>query len=78
MRDEATLSGSVPAGGSDLRVAPIREYAHIGTGEPWRSSPVTGRSIFLLRNYGRRTPVATIVAHVAYGAMVGGFAAAAS
>ena len=33
---------------------------------------------FSARNYGRRTPVATIVAHVAYGAMVGGFAAAAS
>jgi hypothetical protein len=32
VRDEATLSGSVPAGGSDLRVAPIREYAHIGDG----------------------------------------------
>jgi hypothetical protein len=33
---------------------------------------------FLLRNYGRRTPVATIVAHVAYGAIVGGFVAASS
>ena len=28
---------------------------------------------FLLLNYGRETPVATIVAHVAYGAIVGGF-----
>jgi hypothetical protein len=33
---------------------------------------------FLLRNYGRRTPLATIVAHVAYGAIVGGFASASS
>jgi hypothetical protein len=32
---------------------------------------------FMLLNYGRRTPVATIVAHVVYGAIVGGFAAAA-
>ena len=28
---------------------------------------------FLLLNYGRQTPVATVVAHVAYGAIVGGF-----
>jgi hypothetical protein len=30
---------------------------------------------FLLLNYGRQTPVATILAHIAYGAIVGGFAA---
>jgi hypothetical protein len=29
---------------------------------------------FLLRNYGRGTPIATLVAHIAYGAIVGGFA----
>jgi hypothetical protein len=29
---------------------------------------------FLLRNYGRGTPIATLLAHVAYGAIVGGFA----
>ena len=28
---------------------------------------------FLLRNYGRGTPIATLLAHVAYGAIVGGF-----
>ena len=28
---------------------------------------------FLLLNYGRQTPVATLVAHIAYGAIVGGF-----
>jgi hypothetical protein len=28
---------------------------------------------FLLLNYGRQTPVATILAHLAYGAIVGGF-----
>ena len=29
---------------------------------------------FLMLNYGAQTPVATLVAHVAYGALVGGFA----
>lgn len=33
---------------------------------------------FMLRNYGRQSPLATIVAHIAYGAIVGGFAALAS
>jgi hypothetical protein len=28
---------------------------------------------FLLVNYGRQTPLATVLAHVAYGAIVGGF-----
>jgi hypothetical protein len=27
-----------------------------------------------MRNYGRRTPIATLVTHVAYGAIVSGFA----
>ena len=26
-------------------------------------------------NYGRGTPIATVIAHIAYGAIVGGFAA---
>ena len=30
---------------------------------------------FLMRNYGERTAVASLLAHVAYGAIVGGFAA---
>jgi hypothetical protein len=30
---------------------------------------------FLLRNYGRQTPIVTVVAHIAYGAIVGGFVA---
>jgi hypothetical protein len=33
---------------------------------------------FLLLNYGRRTPLVTIIAHVAYGAIVGGFVSLAS
>jgi hypothetical protein len=28
---------------------------------------------FLMRNYGRRTPEVTLIAHVAYGTLVGGF-----
>ena len=38
------------------------------------SNPVLEPPGFLLRNYGRGTPIATLVAHVAYGAIVGGFA----
>jgi hypothetical protein len=38
------------------------------------SSPLLEPPGFLLRNYGRGTPVVTLVAHVAYGAIVGGFA----
>jgi hypothetical protein len=39
------------------------------------SSPLLEPPGFLLRNYGRGTPIATLLAHVAYGAIVGGFAA---
>jgi hypothetical protein len=39
------------------------------------SSPFLEPPGFLLRNYGRQTPVVTVVAHVAYGAIVGGFVA---
>jgi hypothetical protein len=38
------------------------------------SSPLLEPPGFLLRNYGHGTPIATLVAHVAYGAIVGGFA----
>jgi hypothetical protein len=38
------------------------------------SHPLLEPPGFLLRNYGRGTPIATLVAHVAYGAIVGGFA----
>jgi hypothetical protein len=37
------------------------------------SSPLLEPPGFLMRNYGRRTPTATLLAHVAYGAIVGGF-----
>ena len=38
------------------------------------SSPLLEPPGFLLRNYGRGTPIATLVAHIAYGAIVGCFA----
>jgi hypothetical protein len=38
------------------------------------SSPLLEPPGFLLRNYGRATPIATLLAHIAYGAIVGGFA----
>jgi hypothetical protein len=33
---------------------------------------------FLMRNYGRGTPIVTLLAHIAYGAIVGGFTSLAS
>ncbi len=39
------------------------------------SHPVLEPPGFLLRNYGPGTPIATLLAHIAYGAIVGGFAA---
>jgi hypothetical protein len=38
------------------------------------NSPLLEPPGFLMRNYGRRTPIATLLTHVAYGAIVGGFA----
>jgi hypothetical protein len=38
------------------------------------SAPLLEAPGFLMRNYGRATPIATLLAHVAYGAIVGGFA----
>jgi hypothetical protein len=38
------------------------------------SAPLLEPPGFMLVNYGRRTPLATIAAHVVYGAIVGGFA----
>jgi hypothetical protein len=42
------------------------------------SAPLLEPPGFLLLNYGRQTPLATILAHVAYGAIVGGFVSLAS
>jgi hypothetical protein len=40
------------------------------------TSPLLEPPGFLMRNYGRGTAIATVAAHIAYGAIVGGFAAA--
>jgi hypothetical protein len=43
-----------------------------------RSSPLLEPPGFMLVNYGRRTPIVAVVAHVAYGMIVGAFVSAAS
>jgi len=42
------------------------------------STPLLEPPGFLMLNYGRRTPLVTLVAHVAYGTIVGGFVSLAS
>jgi hypothetical protein len=42
------------------------------------SSPLLEPPGFLMSNYGRGTPTATVLAHIAYGAIVGGFTSLAS
>jgi hypothetical protein len=42
------------------------------------STPLLEPPGFLMLNYGRGTPIATLLAHGAYGALVGGFASIAS
>lgn len=47
-------------------------------GKPWtdaRSSPLIEPPGFLMLNYGAGTPVVSMIAHVLYGAIVGGLAA---
>jgi hypothetical protein len=44
-------------------------------GSDAEETPVLEAHGFLLVNYGRRTLVWTLVAHIVYGAIVGGFAA---
>ena len=53
---------------------------HPRMGTPWsdaEETPLLEPPGFLLVNYGRRTALGTLLGHVAYGAIVGGFAAAA-
>jgi hypothetical protein len=42
------------------------------------SRPLLEPPGFLMLNYGRRTPIVSVLAHVAYGAIVGGFTSLAS
>jgi hypothetical protein len=51
---------------------------HPRMGTPWsdaRETAILEQPGFMLRNYGEHTAIATVVAHVAYGAIIGGFAA---
>jgi hypothetical protein len=49
-------------------------HPRMGTGsDAAGSAPLLEPPGFMLLNYGRETPVVSIVAHVAYGAIVGGF-----
>ena len=49
-------------------------HPRMGTGfDAAGSAPLLEPPGFMLRNYGRQTPFATIASHIAYGAIVGGF-----
>ena len=49
-------------------------HPRMGTGfDAAGEAPLLEPPGFMLINYGRQTPLATIVAHIAYGAIVGGF-----
>jgi hypothetical protein len=49
-------------------------HPRMGTGfDAAGSAPLLEPPGFMMLNYGRETPVANVVAHVAYGAIVGGF-----
>lgn len=64
------------AGGALVNI--LLPAVHPRMGKPWSDAtktPLLEPPGFLLRNYGGRTAAATIVAHIAYGAIVGGFAA---
>jgi hypothetical protein len=51
---------------------------HPRMGTPWsdaEETPILEPPGFMLMNYGRRTALWTVVTHIAYGAIIGGFAA---
>lgn len=53
-------------------------HPRMGTGfDAAGSAPLLEPPGFLLLNYGRETPLVTVVAHLVYGAIVGGFVAGA-
>jgi hypothetical protein len=64
------------AGGALLTV--LLPAVHPRMGTPWsdaEETPLLEAPGFMLQNYGRRTVIWTLVGHVLYGAIVGGFAA---
>jgi hypothetical protein len=51
-------------------------HPRMGTGfDAAGSSPLIEPPGFLLLNYGRQTPLVTVITHIVYGAIVGGFVA---
>jgi hypothetical protein len=51
-------------------------HPRMGTGfDAAGSTPLLEPPGFLLLNYGRQTPLVTVISHVVYGAIVGGFVA---
>ena len=70
------LAHAALAGG--LLVTILLPAVHPRMGTPWsdaEETPLLEAPGFLLMNYGRRTVLWTLLTHVAYGAIVGGFAA---
>lgn len=62
------------AGSALVNVLLPAVHPRMGTGfTAAGAAPLLEPPGFLLLNYGRSTPLATVVAHVAYGAIVGGF-----
>jgi hypothetical protein len=64
------------AGGALMTV--LLPAIHPRMGTPWsdaQETPLLEAPGFLLGNYGRRTVIATVIGHIAYGAIVGGFTA---
>jgi hypothetical protein len=59
-------------------ISVLLPVVHPRMGTPWsdaHDTPILEPPGFLLMNYGRRTAIGTLIGHVAYGAIVGGFAA---
>jgi hypothetical protein len=70
--------GAVQAAGVGLLVDVILPAIHPRMGSPWsdaEETPLLEPPGFLLANYGRSTVLVTTLLHLAYGAIVGGFAA---
>jgi hypothetical protein len=64
------------AGGALVNV--LLPAVHPRMGTPWsdaEETPILEPPGFMLMNYGRHTVIGTVLAHVAYGAIVGGFTA---
>lgn len=66
------------AGTALVNVLPVL-HPRMGTPQSAADSqPLLEAPRFLMLNYGRQTPVVSVVAHIAYGAIVGGFISLAS